>query len=91
MGKAGRAHRAFDAQDDDGFTPAQKLFLSWSFIWQQKARDETTAQRLAVDVHSPNEFRANQTARNVDAFHEAFGTTESDLMWLDPQERVRIW
>ncbi|MFB6573370.1 M13 family metallopeptidase [Kocuria palustris] len=89
--RAGADPAAFEEQDDDGFTPAQKLFLSWSFIWQQKARDETTAQRLAVDVHSPNEFRANQTARNVDAFHEAFGTTESDLMWLDPQERVRIW
>lgn len=82
---------AFTGTDDDGFTPAQKLFLSWSFIWQQKARDETTAQRLAIDVHSPNEFRANQTARNVDAFHEAFGTTERDRMWLAPEDRVRIW
>ncbi|KAA9394310.1 peptidase M13 [Kocuria coralli] len=82
---------AFSEMDDAGLSPAQKLFLSWAFVWQQKARDETVAQRLAVDVHSPNEFRANQTARNIDAFHEAFGVTESDAMWLAPQERVRIW
>ncbi|ROZ65742.1 M13 family peptidase [Kocuria soli] len=82
---------AFSATDDDGLTPAQKLFLSWAFVWQQKARDEAVAQRLAVDVHSPNEFRANQTARNIDAFHEAFGVTESDPMWLAPEDRVRIW
>ena len=48
-------------------------------------------RRLAIDPHSPPEFRCNQVVKNIDAFHEAFGTTESDLMWLDPQERVRIW
>ncbi|WP_052209678.1 M13 family metallopeptidase [Kocuria sp. ZOR0020] len=82
---------AFSDTDDAGLTPAQKLFLSWAFVWQQKARDEAVAQRLAVDVHSPNEFRANQTARNIDAFHEAFGVSESDDMWLAPEDRVRIW
>ncbi|MDO5618206.1 M13 family metallopeptidase [Kocuria sp.] len=82
---------AFSTTDNDGLTPAQKLFLSWAFVWQQKARDEAVAQRLAVDVHSPNEFRANQTARNIDAFHEAFGVTSSDQMWLAPEDRVRIW
>lgn len=77
--------------DDSELTPAQKLFLSWAFVWQQKARDETVTHLLTVDVHSPNEFRANQTARNVDAFHEAFGVTENDRMWLAPEDRVRIW
>lgn len=94
--KAWESSRAGDKQlfndtDDTGLTPAQKLFLSWGFVWQQKARDETVAQHLAVDVHSPHEFRANQTARNVDAFHQAFNVTEADAMWLAPEERVHIW
>ena len=43
----------------------------------------------AVELHG--NLSQNARTRNLDAFHEAFGTTESDLMWLDPQERVRIW
>ena len=44
-----------------------------------------------TDPHSPNEFRTNAIARNLDAFHEAFGVTEQDGMWMAPQERVSIW
>ena len=55
-----------------------------------KARDELAVQMLAVDPHSPPEFRAN-IVRNLDEFHTAFGTTPSDDLWLDPEARVRIW
>ncbi len=46
---------------------------------------------MATDPHSPDEFRCNQVARNVDAFSEAFDLKEGDAMWLDPAERVHIW
>jgi predicted metalloendopeptidase len=29
--------------------------------------------------------------RNLDEFHAAFKTSDADDLWLDPQERVRIW
>ena len=45
---------------------------------------------LSVDPHSPPEFRAN-IVRNLDEFHEAFGTAPSDDLWLAPEDRVRIW
>ena len=35
-------------------------------------------------------FRAN-IVRNLDEFHEVFGTTEADGLWLHPEQRVRIW
>ena len=38
----------------------------------------------------PPEFRAN-IVRNLDEFHAAFGTAEGDGLWLDPDDRVRIW
>ena len=60
-------------------------------MWQDLSRPEQLRQRLATDPHAPDEIRCNQVARNVDAFHEAFGTTPGDGMWLDPEERVRIW
>lgn len=74
-----------------GATALQRVFLNWARVWQEKARDEYLIQRMAVDPHSPDEFRCNQVVRNVPEFHEAFGTTPTDKMWLAPAERVRIW
>ena len=48
-------------------------------------------QRLAIDPHSPAEFRCNQTVRNIADFYIAFGVTESDRLWLDEEQRVKIW
>lgn len=29
--------------------------------------------------------------RNLDEFHAAFATGPGDELWLDPDQRVRIW
>ncbi|WP_270263296.1 M13 family metallopeptidase [Kocuria marina] len=80
-----------DAESIDGYTPAQRLFVSWAYVWQEKSRDEALKTRIATDPHSPAEFRAAQTPRNVDAFYEAFDVQDSDGMWLPEEERVAIW
>ncbi|SDP32387.1 putative endopeptidase [Arthrobacter sp. ok909] len=75
----------------DGMTGFQRFFASWAAGWRQVIRTEEAIRRLATDPHSPNEFRTNAIAKNLDAFHEAFGVTEQDGMWMPPQERVSIW
>ncbi len=75
----------------DGLTGPQRFFASWAASWRQVIRTEEAVRRLATDPHSPNEFRTNDIARNLDAFHEAFTTAERDAMWLAPEERVSIW
>ncbi|MEO6201180.1 MAG: M13-type metalloendopeptidase [Cryobacterium sp.] len=75
----------------DGMTGAQRFFLSWSQAWQMKGRDEEVIRLLAIDPHSPNEFRCNQIVSNIDEFYEAFGVTPADALWLDPEKRVTIW
>ena len=75
----------------DGLTGVQRFFASWAAGWRQVMRSEEAIRRLATDPHSPNEFRTNQIARNLDAFHEAFGTAEQDGMWMPAAERVSIW
>ena len=75
----------------DGLTGAERFFLSWAQAWQQKGRDEEVIRLLAIDPHSPNEFRCNQIVRNIDVFYEVFDVRETDAAWLDPAERVRIW
>jgi putative endopeptidase len=69
---------------------AQSLFFSWAFCWRTKRRQELDQQYLTVDPHSPPEFRAN-IVRNLDEFHATFGTQPGDGLWLDPEDRVRIW
>jgi endothelin-converting enzyme/putative endopeptidase len=74
----------------NGLSGTQRLFLSWAHVWRSKTRQELARQYLTTDPHSPDEFRAN-IVRNLDEFHEAFGTVEGDALWLEPPARVRIW
>jgi putative endopeptidase len=69
---------------------AQSLFFNWAFCWRTKRRQELDQQYLTVDPHSPPEFRAN-IVRNLDEFHAVFGTQQGDGLWLEPEDRVRIW
>ncbi|HVB50468.1 MAG TPA: M13-type metalloendopeptidase [Acidimicrobiales bacterium] len=75
----------------DGLSAAQRFFLSWAQSWQYQARAEEVGRRLAVDPHSPPQFRCNQIVRNLDEFYDAFGVVSSDALWLDPVKRVTIW
>ncbi len=75
----------------DGFTGDQRFFLSYAHSWRNKNRPEEVRRRIAIDPHSPDEFRCNQIVRNVQEFYDAFGVTEKDQLWLAPTERVRIW
>ena len=75
----------------DGYTGIQRLFLSWGAVWRGKNREADAIRRLAIDPHSPMEFRANGVVRHIDAFHEAFDVKEGDGLFLAPERRVSIW
>ena len=75
----------------EGLSGAERFFLSWSQAWRDQTRTEDVERRLAIDPHSPAEFRCNQIVRNIDEFYDAFAVTPSDALWLDPSSRVRIW
>ncbi len=75
----------------DGLTGAQRFFMSWARVWKQKVRDAEAIRLLAIDPHSPGEFRCNQIVRNLDEFYTAFDVRPSDELWLEPATRVRIW
>lgn len=89
LASAEKAHA--DGPDLAGHSGAQRLFLSWAQVWRTKIRTEALRERMATDPHSPDEFRCNQVVKNIDAFHEAFGTRPGDGLWLAPEERVKIW
>ena len=74
----------------DGFTAAQRFYLSYATIWGQNIRDEEAARLTKTDVHSLGKNRVNATLRNVETFHQAFGITDGE-MFLPVEERVVIW
>jgi putative endopeptidase len=80
-----------DAPVIDGLTGEQRVFFGWAQVWRTKSRDAEAIRRLAIDPHSPPEFRCNGVIRNMDAFYDAFEVSESDELYLEPQRRVRIW
>ena len=92
LGGAGIAWKAYlvslggeEAPVIDGLTGAQRFFLSWARAWQYKARDEEVVRLLAIDRHSPNEFRCNQIVRNLQEFYDAFEVSADDELWLEPR------
>ncbi len=79
-----------EGPEEDGLTARQRFFTGWATIWRSKRRAEYAQRLLSVDPHSPPEFRAN-IVRNLEEFHVAYGTQPDDALWLDPEDRVRIW
>ncbi len=75
----------------DGLTGVQRVLFGWAQVWRTKSRPAEAVRRLAVDPHSPPEFRCNGVVRNIDDFYEAFDVTQDDVLYLDPRLRVRIW
>ncbi len=85
------SHNSQEVPILDGLTGLQRVFFGWAQVWRAKSRDAEAIRRLAVDPHSPPEFRCNGVVRNIDAFYDAFDVTDSDELYLDPAHRVRIW
>lgn len=75
----------------DGFTPEQRLFISWATIWRTKYRDETLRTQVLTDPHSPGMFRAVGPLTNMETFYAAFDVVEGDELWRSEEDRVKIW
>lgn len=75
----------------DGLTGVQRVFYGWAQVWRTKSRDAEAIRRLAVDPHSPPEFRCNGVLRNMDAFYDAFDGADTGALFLEPDSRVKIW
>lgn len=75
----------------DGFTPAQRFYLSYGRIWAEHMTEEAIYQQTKSDPHSIGRNRVNATLRNIDTWYDAFGVKEGDKMWLAPAERAIVW
>ena len=78
-------------QSIDGFTPAQRFFISYGTIWRNNSRDKYLERQVVTDVHSPAEARVNRTLGSMPHFYEAFDIPEGTKMYIAPEERAAIW
>ena len=75
----------------DGFTRAQRFYLSYGAIWAQNITDQEKARLTNLDPHSLAENRVNVSVRNFQTFFDAWDIHEGDKMFRPEEERVHIW
>ena len=75
----------------DGFTRAQRFFISYGTIWRNNSRDKYLERQVKTDVHSPAEARVNRTLGSMPHFYEAFDIQPENKMYIAPEERAAIW
>jgi putative endopeptidase len=73
----------------DGYTEAQRYFLSFGQIWCQNQTDASARQSALTDPHSPGEWRTNGAVQNFDEFGKAFGCKKGQPMY--PVNSCRVW
>jgi len=75
----------------DGFTPEQRLFISWEQVWRGNNRPQSIKLQVQNDPHSPNMFRAVGPPSDMKEFYEAFNVKQGDGMYRDSASRAVIW
>ncbi|MGT2959768.1 M13-type metalloendopeptidase [Streptococcus caballi] len=83
------SYQALQSADKDA--KAKEYFENWARIWRQKSSLQYAQYAMSLDVHAPNELRANVQLKNFDPFYEAYSIKKGDDMYLPKKDRVSIW
>ena len=75
----------------EGFTPAQRFFISYAQLWKINYTEEELKNRLENDSHSPGMYRVNGPLMNCPEFFAAFDVQTSDKMRNDEAKISKIW
>ena len=81
-------HKSIDDKID-GYTEAQRYFLSFGQIWCQNQTDQSARQSALTDPHSPGRWRTNGSVQNFEEFGKAFGCKKGQPMY--PEHSCRVW
>ena len=73
----------------DGYTPAQRFFISNALVWRTKVRTEFLINQLRTDSHSPAKYRVLTPMSNTPYFGQAFSCkADSAMVAKDP---LMVW
>jgi len=74
----------------NGLSGDQQFFIAYAQRWREKRRPESLLQQVKTDAHAPAQYRA-YTARNLNAWYEAFHVNKKDQLYLPEEKRGAIW
>ncbi len=74
----------------DGYTPAQRFFISFGQVWCQNQREQAAVNQGKTDPHSTGEWRVKGTVQNFDEFGKAFGCHPGQPM-MPQNGGCRVW
>jgi putative endopeptidase len=74
----------------DGLNGEQRFYLAFARRWRKLQTETALLQQLKTDTHSPAEYRSD-TVHNVDGWYDTFKIGPGDKLYLQPEERARIW
>ncbi len=86
-----KTDQAKTGEQTDGFTPAQRFFLSYANLWAGNVRDEEILRLTKIDPHSLGKWRVDGALPHIDAWYEAFSIQPADPMYLPKEKRASIW
>jgi len=75
----------------EGFTPAQRFFLSYANLWASNTRDAEKIRLTKQDPHSLGQWRVDGALPQIAAWYDAFGIIPADPMYLPANKRASIW
>jgi len=75
----------------EGFTPAQRFFLSYANLWASNIRDAEMIRLTKQDPHSLGKWRVDGALPHIAAWYDAFGIAPTDPMYLPVEKRASIW
>ncbi len=76
--------------ETDGYTPAQRFFISFGQIWCENQTEQSAVNRAKTDPHSTGEWRVKGTVQNFDAFGKAFSCHPGQPM-MPTDGGCRVW
>ncbi len=73
----------------DGYTPAQRYFLSFGQVWCEDVREAAARNYALTDPHSPGKWRVNGAVQNFEEFGKTFSCKKGAPMY--PENACRVW
>lgn len=75
---------------DDG-DALDEAFGQMAYNWASEDTASYMMYLINTDTHAPNKIRVNAVLSSCDAFYEIYDISESDGMYVAPEDRVGIW
>ena len=69
----------------------EKLFSSYAKFWASEYLDSYTKILILEDTHSPDKIRVNAVLSSNDKFYEIYNIKKSDDMFINKEDRVKVW